>query len=63
MFWEGRENEQCQKHVKPLFNTSSNEQVTKSFNSRVAKCDDLYPYPFEFKISLVIFELQFGHVV
>jgi len=55
MFWEGWENEQCQKHVKPLFNTSSNEQVTKSFNSEVAKCDDSYPYPFEFKISLVIF--------
>lgn len=63
MFWEGQENEQCQKRVKPLFDTSSNDRVTKSFNSRVTKCDDSYSNPFELKISLVIFELQFGHVV
>jgi hypothetical protein len=63
MFGEGQENEQCQKHVKPLFDTSSNEWVTKSFNSRVATCDDSYPNLFELKVSLVIFELQFGHVI
>jgi len=49
MFWEGQENEQCQKCVKPLFDTSLNERVTKSFNSRVAKCNESYPNPFDLR--------------
>jgi hypothetical protein len=37
--------------------------VTKSFNSRVAKCDDSYLDLFELKIFQIIFKLQFDYVV
>lgn len=42
---------------------SSNELVTKSFNSRVAKNDDSYSDPFELKIFQIISKLQFDYVI
>lgn len=43
---ESSKNKQFQKHVTPLLDMSSNEQVTKSFNLGVAQYDDSYLDPF-----------------
>lgn len=60
---QGWESERCQKCLEPLLDPSSNEQVTKSFNYGVAKCDDSYSNPFELKISQIISKLQSNYVV
>jgi len=60
---KGCESERCQKCVKPLLDMSSNEEITKSFDSRVAKCDDSYSNYFELKISQIISKLQSDYVV
>jgi hypothetical protein len=43
---ESSKNKQFQKHVTPLLDMPSNEQVTKSFNLGAAQYDDSYLDPF-----------------